>query len=115
MRGQTHASADDIVLTPRERERLHQELAQIFRTDAAAEKVLSRIGFERERRLNLDTVPAGEGWAAIMKEFDHGAVHAPYRSIITAVLAEYPFNQLCHDLARRYGVEAPERDGPVFD
>jgi hypothetical protein len=102
----------DIALTAWERASLLQALARTFPTDSAAEAVLSFVGFGRERRPNLDAVPPASGWAEILDDCDRGAVRAPYRRLLAAALARYPYNAVFRELARRHDVEAAESDDP---
>ncbi|WP_239341582.1 CATRA conflict system CASPASE/TPR repeat-associated protein [Frankia sp. CiP3] len=111
--GQAFAPGEDVVLTGLERVSLLQELARTLPTDAAAETVLSLIGFGREGRPNLDMVSPRSGWAEILDECDHGAVRAPYRRILAAALARYPHNTVFRELAQRHGIEVPEFDDPA--
>ncbi|OAA27406.1 hypothetical protein UG55_100857 [Frankia sp. EI5c] len=106
----------DLALTPMERTGLVRELARAFPTDAAAQAVLSAVGLERSRRPNLGNVPPAWAWEEILAECEHGAIRTPYRRLLAAALALYPYNRTFRGLAHLHGVEPsahsadPDRD-----
>jgi WD40 repeat protein len=97
----------DISLSAEDRRLLRAELARTYPSSAAADPVLSAIGFGRERRPSIDATTPFQAWNEILNELDRGVVADPYRNLLVEVLRYYPANRAFVGLAEKYGVVAP--------
>jgi hypothetical protein len=96
--------AGDVLLTGEDREALERELAAVFSDGPAAAGVLDRIGLDRAVRPGFAGGSPQDVWRVIVTDLVNGRVDIPYRRLITAALADYPFNPVFLDLAVRYSV-----------
>lgn len=93
-------------LSPGDRRMLLAALAAAFPSDAAADLLLSEIGFPRSRRLSIDHSTALTAWADTLHALDNGAIVAPYARLLRAATAFYPGSKVFRSLTARYLPEA---------
>jgi hypothetical protein len=94
----------DLRLTRDERRALLDELAAVFTTDAAADRLLSPLGYPRSRRFSIDHATPVLAWEQTLRELANGAVEAPYARLLAAALDLYPHNRTLLRLARDHGL-----------
>jgi hypothetical protein len=97
----------DIILSDEDRRLFREELARVYATSAAADLVLSEIGFGPGRRPSFDGMTPLQAWHIILNELDRGIAADAYRNLLLAVLRYYPANRIFTRLAERYGVGCP--------
>lgn len=103
----------DITLTPDDRSAFARALARAFRSDATADRILTAVGYPRERRRSIDHSIPELVWAEILDEMDNGVIEAPYRLLLVAALDRFPGNRAFRSLAVRYGLCPVPRDGRI--
>ncbi|KJE20825.1 hypothetical protein FF36_04873 [Frankia torreyi] len=95
----------DIDLTAPDRAALLDTVASLFPTENHAGHLLHQVGLPRERRVGLESVAPIVGWSQIFAEFDNGVIFNPYRRLLAAALALYPYNPTLRNLARANGLK----------
>jgi hypothetical protein len=110
---------DDIVLAPGDVDALKAEMARVYRTERAAVRVLSSIGYPRSRipAFGDEAIVTDRGqpeaaaafWDLIFYSFDHGIVQAPYRRLLDSALRTYAANPTFNRLAAFEGPQTPSR------
>lgn len=84
-----------------------QEMARIYISTADAEPVLTRAGFPRERRPNIDYHQPDVAWEQIFRDLENGIIEDPYRTLLARALESYPANPVFTELAHRYDLPVP--------
>ncbi len=107
--GERPPPARDIELSNRERDDLLNAYARIFRSQRAADRVLDRIGFPRERRPPFTEASALDAWGEIFFDLDNGILPGglPYWRLLDAAIGPYPTHGVLQPLAVRHGLIAP--------
>jgi hypothetical protein len=93
----------DLPLAAAEKTELRDQLAEIFGIGPRASQLIEEIGLVRSRAPHPAGLSAREWWAEVFRELDHGAVPAPYRRLLVAVLRQYGHNPVLNRLAGRPG------------
>jgi hypothetical protein len=105
----------DVQLSPPERDDLLGEIARVFHTQPAADRLLLRIGFPRGLlpAWHATWSPA-EWWGEVFRQFDAGIIVEPYRQVIKEATIVYAYNAIFRSLYDRhlaYGSAPDQADG----
>jgi hypothetical protein len=96
----------DIQLTPADRQILLGYVADTYRLQSSANRLLDAIGFPSAERpafqVSLDF------WNEIFFQMQRGAMLTPFRLLLEAIHRTYGYHDTVVDLAERYGVADPE-------
>jgi hypothetical protein len=100
-------------MTERDWRELRTALADAFDSDSRVADILGRIGFPNGRRPRNYHGSSEETWIQIFALLDNGIIELPQRSLLTAALEIYPYNNVFRTLADKYVLIAP-RGGARF-
>jgi hypothetical protein len=87
-------------------------MARIYTSSAGADQVLTRVGYPREQRPNIDYHRPDVAWGEIFHNLEIGIVEDPYRRLLGSALETYGANPVLVDLAQRYDLPIPSERGP---
>lgn len=104
----------DLALSDDDRATLRAELAAAF-SPGQARHLVEELGIPRARH---PRVGDGDGsplswWTEMFHEFDRGPVPEPYRRLLAAALARYPYNARLYLLGARHGLGLTTDHGDV--
>jgi Effector-associated domain 1 len=106
------AGQSDIHLSPEDLDLLLDEVARIYRSQAAMEEVLGRLRYPNGRIPLWNN--AVTTWSEVFQEFDAGIIDLPYRRLLAAARRVYGANAALRDLEHRY-VIAPRQQAVTRD
>ncbi|SQD96481.1 effector-associated domain EAD1-containing protein [Parafrankia sp. BMG5.11] len=92
---------------PEDVDTFRREIAQVYTTTASAEPMLTRAGYPRERRPNIDYHHPEAAWEEIFRDLGNGIIEDPFRTLLASALESYPANPIFTELAHRYDVPVP--------
>jgi hypothetical protein len=96
----------DIQLTVEDRRALLLQLAELFNTEAEANRVLDNMEYPVRRRQPW-TADADAMWGQIFRQLDGGIMTRGRYRLLNAVLGMYPDNEVFVALGARYGLLPP--------
>jgi hypothetical protein len=99
--GASGVPAEDIELTADDLDDFIIAITAAFRTQAAADQVLRRIGYPQGQAPSFASDPAN-AWNEVFGGLANGIIAVPYRRLLTAALRVYGSNRVFLDLASRY-------------
>jgi hypothetical protein len=92
----------DIPLTEEERRLVQSRIEVLFSEEDWARNLLDRMEFPSQQIPRFQN--ARLWWSSLFRQFDHGAIQAPYRRLLRAVLQTYPWEPTLRPLAERHGI-----------
>ena len=92
---------EDIELSSEHLDDLLAAIRTAFRTPAAADQLLRRIGYPREQIPNFNLDPAN-AWNEVFHDLENGIIEAPFRRLLCAARRAYQANHVFRELAGNY-------------
>ncbi|WFB08485.1 effector-associated domain EAD1-containing protein [Streptomyces sp. LX-29] len=97
----------DVDITDAERDELLSAVAEVYSTLGEARLLLSAMKVPRSARVSFDG-GSDEAWTLLFERLDNGVVEHPYRRMLSALRAQYPFQPVFRRLIERHlGPPAP--------
>ncbi|TVL92403.1 effector-associated domain EAD1-containing protein [Streptomyces sp. SAJ15] len=97
----------DVDITDAERDELLSAVAEVYSTLGEARLLLSAMKVPRSARVSFDG-GSDEAWTLLFERLDNGVVEHPYRRMLSALRAQYPYQPVFRRLIERHlGPPAP--------
>ncbi|WP_322747925.1 MULTISPECIES: TIR domain-containing protein [unclassified Frankia] len=106
----TREHSQSVELSPADRATLVDELARVFSTERAANRLFREVGIPLSRLPSFRHTTSIGTWSEITLLLDRGIIADPYPRLLRAALQSYPANSRLRQLANRYGVDPDASD-----